>query len=264
MKKFFILAIIFFLLLLLGFFWREAGEMKMQNAERKTRIADAEERSVETENGQNASQEVVPSIAEEKKHEEKLATITDHTVPFVVQAPDGDWKNPRYQDGCEEATALMALRWAEGKTIADAKRELGAISRDMEKKLGTFHDTSISDTFAYAKTQLGTGSVTLEKNATTQTIRDAILHGSIVAVTVDGRKLGNPNFTPPGPAYHMLLVRGYDSSVDAFITNDPGTRRGEGYRYNANVLFSAMQTYDTGHHGPVHPEDKTILVFSRS
>ena len=133
----------------------------------------------------------------------------------------------------------------------------------MEKKFGTFHDTSIADTFAYAKTQLETGSVTLEKNATTKTIRDAVLRGSIVAVTADGRKLGNPNFTPPGPAYHMLLVRGYDPSTDTFITNDPGTRRGEGYRYKAETLFSAMQTYDTGHHGSVHPEDKTILVFSR-
>lgn len=128
MKKFFIFTVIFFLLLLSGFFWRGAEKVKMQSAERESRVADAEAQNVEERRVQDASREAAPAVAQEKPHEEKPMTGVDRAVPFVVQAPDGDWKNPRYQDGCEEATVLMALWWAEGKTIADAKRELGAIS----------------------------------------------------------------------------------------------------------------------------------------
>ena len=38
-------------------------------------------------------------------------------VPFTSQAPSGQWDNPVYQDGCEEAAALMAVYWAEGKIL---------------------------------------------------------------------------------------------------------------------------------------------------
>ena len=30
-------------------------------------------------------------------------------VPFTSQAPFGEWSDPRHQDGCEEAAALMAV-----------------------------------------------------------------------------------------------------------------------------------------------------------
>jgi hypothetical protein len=33
------------------------------------------------------------------------------SVPFTSQAPLGQWKDERQQDGCEEASAAMAMAW---------------------------------------------------------------------------------------------------------------------------------------------------------
>src|SRR4051812_4227943 len=47
-------------------------------------------------------------------------------VPFTAQAPYGEWNDPKYGDGCEEASILMAAYWAKGQTSlpkATAKAE---------------------------------------------------------------------------------------------------------------------------------------------
>ena len=51
-----------------------------------------------------------------------------------------------------------------------------------------------------------------------------------------------PNFTPPGPVYHMLVVKGYDAQN--FITNDVGTRKGESYTYTKDVIMKNMHDWN--------------------
>jgi len=63
-------------------------------------------------------------------------------------------------------------------------------------------------------------------------------------VPAAGRELGNPNFTDPGPLYHMLVVRGY--TENNFITNDVGTRKGENYQYKYDVLMNAIHDWNGG------------------
>ena len=56
----------------------------------------------------------------EKEAESKsVPTIKiQQVVPFLVQAPFGNWKEPDFQNACEEASMIMAMGWAEGeKTI---------------------------------------------------------------------------------------------------------------------------------------------------
>ena len=84
--------------------------------------------------------------------------------------------------------------------------------------------------------------------------------GSLVLVPAFGQILGNPYFTPPGPATHMLVIRGYDETTKEFITNDPGTRRGEGYRYSYAALVRAIRDYPTGDHEPVPTLEKRMIV----
>jgi hypothetical protein len=40
----------------------------------------------------------------------------------------------------------------------------------------------------------------------------------------------------------MLVIVGYDSN--GFITNDPGTRKGEGYRYSFATLMAAIHDWN--------------------
>ena len=66
--------------------------------------------------------------------------------------------------------------------------------------------------------------------------------GNLVIIPAAGRELGNPYFHQPGPIYHMLVIRGYEAGE--FITNDPGTKRGEAYRYPFATLMNAIHDWD--------------------
>ncbi len=105
--------------------------------------------------------------------------------------------------------------------------------------------------------------ISLVEDVTTDDMKNALSEGNIVIVPANGRKLQNPNFTAPGPLYHTLLVRGYDPATDEFIVNDPGTRKGNGYRYASDILFDAIQNYETGHHGKLFPDEKVMLVIQK-
>ncbi|MFA6436560.1 MAG: hypothetical protein WCW30_05520, partial [Candidatus Gracilibacteria bacterium] len=68
-----------------------------------------------------------------------------------------------------------------------------------------------------------------------------------------GRYLGNPYFTGKGPIYHSLVIRGYDETH--FITNDVGTRHGENFIYEYDVLLNALHDW----HDSASYEDDGIL-----
>jgi len=77
---------------------------------------------------------------------------------------------------------------------------------------------------------------------------------------MNGQMMHNPYFTPPGPPRHMILIRGYDANKKIFITNDPGTRNGELYEYNYDVLFNAIRDYPTGYHELINVVEKNMIV----
>jgi len=54
--------------------------------------------------------------------------------------------------------------------------------------------------------------------------------------------LNNPNFKQPGPIYHMLVIKGYNSWE--FITNDPGTRKGNSFKYPYSTLINAVHDWN--------------------
>jgi hypothetical protein len=97
--------------------------------------------------------------------------------------------------------------------------------------------------------------------------RDAILDelrmGNAVILPAAGRLLGNPYFRSPGPAYHMLVIRGYQPatffSPERFITNDPGTRRGEEYIYDVDTLLRANHDW-TGSGDTIVQGMRAILI----
>ena len=76
-------------------------------------------------------------------------------------------------------------------------------------------------------------------------IKEQIAQNNPVILPAAGRELKNPNFKAPGPLYHMLVVRGWLSD-GRIITNDPGTRRGEGYIYDKSVLWDAIHDWNGG------------------
>jgi hypothetical protein len=185
------------------------------------------------------------------------------SVPFTAQAPFGKWEDPRQQDGCEEAAALMAVSWARGETftLAHAEQQIIAISEYEEEQYGGYHDTSAADTIdRIFKGYFGYSNVRLQYGVGADDIKRELAAGNLVVVPTNGKLLGNPYFTPPGPDRHMLVVKGYDPATREFITNDNGTRWGENYRYHEAVLYNAVMDYPTGYHEPMQGVVKAMIV----
>lgn len=188
-----------------------------------------------------------------------------YDVPFVSQAPTGNWNDPRQQDGCEEAAAFMTMLWVKGEkapiTSQEKEQKLLAISDYQQKQYGGFHDTSVADTVERIfKGYFQYNKVEARHNIMIQDIISELKKGNLIIVPANGQKLANPFFTSPGPERHNLVIRGYDPNKKEFITNDNGTQRGELYRYDQQLLFNAIRDYPTGDHLPLIEENKAMIV----
>ncbi len=188
-------------------------------------------------------------------------------VPFTVQSPFADWKDPRQQDACEEASVLMAMHWVKNEKILSkeaAKEEILAISKFQEDKFGSYHDTSALDTgkriiegyYHYKNYEI-------KPVITAEDIINQIDYDNIVIVPANGQLLHNPNFTQPGPERHMLVIKGYDRINGQFITNETGVSQGENWKYNKEILFSAIRDYPTGYHVPILKVEKVMIIIKK-
>jgi len=186
-------------------------------------------------------------------------------VPFTSQAPIGNWSDPRFNYGCEESSILMAIHWVNGTelTVQEAMREIAAISDFERRTTGEFHDRSAFDTTQLIKDYFGYQNVEFVSDIDTDDIKMELAKGNLVIIPVQGQRLGNPYFTPPGPVEHMVVVKGYDTDTKEFITNDPGTKRGEGMRYHEDVLETALRDYKTGYKEPIRKEEKNMIIISK-
>lgn len=180
-------------------------------------------------------------------------------VPFTSQAPHANWELP-YQETCEEASAYMVAEYYKGELsgaidpdVADAAI-LEAVSFE-EDFFGYYLDTTAEETAQFIDFFYGLHATVVE-DPTVDQIKAEIAAGRPVIVPTAGRELGNPNFSGLGPLYHMLVLRGYTQSM--FITNDPGTRNGEGYVYDINVIMHAMGDWNNG--DPENGAKRVIFV----
>ena len=179
-------------------------------------------------------------------------------VPFTVQAPHGDWGMP-YQEACEEAAALMAIRYAFGNVIED-KEDADAAIKDLVKANEEILKYPIDQTASQVKDLIVEIDpiipVRLIDNPGVSDLKKELAQGNVIIVPAAGRMLKNPFFRRPGPVYHMLVVRGYTED-GYFITNDPGTKRGEGYLYTFDRIMDAMHDWNDG---DVEDGEKRVLV----
>lgn len=188
-------------------------------------------------------------------------------VPFTSQAPLGQWSDIRQQDGCEEAAAAMAMAWVGGEsgiTKENWRLRILILSTFEYKKYGEYRDVTLSDVnnwlfrdyFKYKKTAV-------KPVTSVADIVSELEQGHLVLLPMNGQALHNPYFTSPGPERHMIIVKGYDYNTKEFITNDPGTRRGENYRYSEKVILSAIRVYPTGFHQAFGPLTKAMLTVEK-
>lgn len=211
------------------------------------------------------STEVTLDETDKASEAESVVKSVQYDVPFTSQAPFGEWNVPEFQDGCEEASAIMANAWISGKSLSPAgvKKDLLNIAASEKQEIGHSTDTSAEDTKRLLLEQyFHLAHVELVEHFEKRDLIVALSRG-IVLVPMNGRLLGNPNFTSPGPLHHMVVVMGYDPRAHEFITNDPGTRKGAGYRYDEEVFFRAVRDYPTGMHEESETVEKNMIVVEK-
>lgn len=206
-----------------------------------------------------------PIVADDKLEKTTMVVDGEHVIaaPFIVQAPFADWSE-RYKETCEEASVLIVHNFYRGLTELSQQQMKDKIDEltdwGDEHFAGAF-DTNITETAEYFTDYLeyDPARVRVVKDITIDDIKAVLAQGYPVIVPAAGRELGNKYFQTPGPLYHMLVIVGYDQ--DEFITNDPGTRRGEGYRYQQEVLYNAIHDW-TGDYDTILSGQKVMLVVT--
>jgi uncharacterized protein YvpB len=170
-------------------------------------------------------------------------------VPYTVQRISGSFYDPRFRDGCEETSVLMALSWINGNPLpAEYVREQVITMTTWENNEFGFHqDTSAADTARIMKEVYGQ-EVKLSYDVNVGHIHEALLRGSIVIIPVDGTKLGF--YTRNVPPRHTIVVVGYDETLQQFIVHDPLIHGGN-TRIASSKLNSALRDYPSGVHKAV-------------
>lgn len=166
-----------------------------------------------------------------------------HDVAFAAQAPFANW-NPPFDEACEEASMIMVDKFYKDQYLDNSVMNSNIIELvRWETDRGYKVDLTAAETKEVLLDFFGLTSRLITRPTVSQ-IKQELDRGNLIIVPAAGRQLGNPYFTPPGPIYHMLVIIGYDENKGKFITNDPGTRRGEKISYSYQTLLAANHDWD--------------------
>ena len=179
-------------------------------------------------------------------------------IPFYSQAPLSKW-DAFHEDMCEEASVFNAAYYLLGKKPSkeEYEKELQKMQNAEKKEIGEWKSTTIAQTKKFVDVYFeGKLKSKIIDNPTVEEIEGEVAAGNPVIVPLAGRDIGNPNFTPPGPIYHMLVIKGYDAQN--FITNDVGTRKGNSYIYKKEVIMKNIYDWDKK---DIHLGAKRVLIL---
>lgn len=168
---------------------------------------------------------------------------SNHILPviFSQQAPFANW-DAVHEETCEEASIIMAVKYFEQKSLNESIMEVEIQELlSWEEKNGYKVDLTADET-AYILNSYYKIKATTTSEVTIDKIKYELSKGNLIIIPAAGRELDNPNFKTPGPIYHMLVIKGYNDSE--FITNDPGTRKGNGFKYTYSNLLNAVHNWD--------------------
>lgn len=175
-----------------------------------------------------------------------LPASVDLPVPFTPQAPFANWDHT-HEEACEEASFYMAHRFYEGdpEGLMDPEKVEADLLKIIEaetKMFGYFEDTNAAEIEKFLESYYGY-EVDILTNPTIEQIKRILAAGYPVLAPNYGYALYNPYYTSQ-TEYHMITIRGYNER--GFITNDPGTKRGEGWVYDFNEILNAIRDWKPG------------------
>jgi len=219
----------------------------------------------------NTEEQSISSSVPDKKFENNISENKDKVddkkilpgkikldVPFTSQAPYAKW-DEYHEDACEEASLIMLKYFLDKKKLTPeiAEREILALIEHQNKKYGDYKDSDMAEFLEIARDYYGLTDLKIIYDFDKDELKKQLAKGSPIIIPAAGRRLGNTNFTGEGPLYHNLVAVGYDGNT--IITNDPGTRKGEGYKYSLDTLYGAIHDF-TGKKEDIENGRKAMIV----
>jgi len=241
------------------FFWKKLASEPPKPTAQNNQIAQNQKGEAKNSETENQTEEKKTEPAEEKPAPnipEKFLL----EIPFYSQTPLSKW-DAFHEEMCEEASVLNAGLYLAGKKLTkeEFEAELQKMQKTEKKEIGEWKSTTITQIKKLVDVYFdGAIKSKIVDNPSIEDIETEISAENPVIIHLSGRDIGNPNFTPPGPVYHMLVIKGYDSQN--FITNDVGTRKGNSYVYKKEVLMKNMHDWNKKN---IHAGGKRILVLTK-
>lgn len=179
-------------------------------------------------------------------------------VPFTSQAPFANW-DPPFDEACEEASLIMVDYYLAGKNLDQTiATDIITAMATWEANNGYKIDITLQELQKVAQDYLNrTAFVYYDDDVSEENIKYLISVGYPVIIPSAGHSLGNPYFSGEGPPYHMLVITGYDENY--FYTNDPGTKRGEDYKYKPAVIMNSIHDWN-GNVETIQEGKKTMMI----
>ncbi|MDD2871179.1 MAG: C39 family peptidase [Candidatus Gracilibacteria bacterium] len=185
-------------------------------------------------------------------------TYTIDNVKFIAQAPLQTKENwGKNYESCEEAALIMSHYNMNDiyfdKYVAD--KVIDQLNDYQEFTLGTernkihnpnskqlyIRDITIREIQKLAKLYYGYTDKNshIISNPSEETIKYLISNDYVIIVPSYTKTLANPNFNLLTNSYHVINLVGYDKSN--FIAHDPGTSKGELYKYPYKNVLKGIQ-----------------------
>ncbi len=170
-------------------------------------------------------------------------------VAFLSQAPKKDWSMP-YQEACEEASVLMVQAYFANRRTDFSSEEgdtaiRSLIARQAEARGPEHVDSTVQEMAEDVERFMPELDARVIRVRSIEQIKGILAQGYPIALPADGKALKNTHFRNGGPAYHMLVLKGYLAD-GRWITNDPGTQFGEDFLYPQQRLYDAIHDWNGG------------------
>lgn len=171
--------------------------------------------------------------------------VINKNIPFLVQAPFADWKDPMQQDACEEASMIMIDAWINSYNLSkkDNLEQIVNLSNYIENKYGSWKDSNVEDIQNILKDYFKIEKTQIYYDTNLEEIKELLKEGKNLIVPINGQTIANDNFSGTGPLNHMVVLIGYDEETRDFLAHDPGTRHGKEYRYPYENFVESIRNY---------------------
>jgi len=175
--------------------------------------------------------------------QEGMPEFFDQSVAFISQAPYAVW-DELHKEACEEAAMITVVKYFKNEEMNPHTMEQGILNLvKWQEANGYKVDLTVEEAVEILQNYFDF-QAELVTEVTVDRIKEELAAERLIIIPAAGRQLDNPYFQTPGPIYHMLVVRGYDDKTGEFITNDVGTKRGEGFRYKYQKLIDVIHDWD--------------------